>query len=324
MKLDFSDFYTTLTALGKGSLALSLDSLVADTLAKVVHGDYVRWQNALDSMPDLRPSFIKLDGSAIVVGTPANIRPAQKEELTALLKVMHPWRKGPFEIFGIKIDTEWRSDWKWDRLRSHISSLSGRTVLDVGCGSGYHCLRMLGDGAQVVLGIEPTLVYVMQYQAVNKYIKTDKATVLPLTLEQMAGLSASFDTIFSMGVLYHRREPLEHIRTLYDLTRTGGELVLETLVVEGQGNELLIPEGRYARMRNVWSLPDVGLLERWLAEVGFTGIRCVDISRTSLQEQRATEWMTFESLDKCLDPLDQNKTIEGLPAPTRAILIAKK
>ncbi|MBN2842291.1 MAG: tRNA 5-methoxyuridine(34)/uridine 5-oxyacetic acid(34) synthase CmoB, partial [Sedimentisphaerales bacterium] len=267
---------------------------------------------------------IKLDGSAIVVGTPANIRPAQKEELTALLKVMHPWRKGPFEIFGIKIDTEWRSDWKWDRLRSHISSLSGRTVLDVGCGSGYHCLRMLGDGAQVVLGIEPTLVYVMQYQAVNKYIKTDKATVLPLTLEQMAGLSASFDTIFSMGVLYHRREPLEHIRTLYDLTRTGGELVLETLVVEGQGNELLIPEGRYARMRNVWSLPDVGLLERWLAEVGFTGIRCVDISRTSLQEQRATEWMTFESLDKCLDPLDQNKTIEGLPAPTRAILIAKK
>ncbi|MBN2842131.1 MAG: hypothetical protein JXM68_03525, partial [Sedimentisphaerales bacterium] len=72
MKLDFSDFYTTLTALGKGSLALSLDSLVADTLAKVVHGDYVRWQNALDSMPDLKPSFIKLDGSAIVVGTPAN------------------------------------------------------------------------------------------------------------------------------------------------------------------------------------------------------------------------------------------------------------
>ncbi len=324
MKLDFSDLYTTLTSLGKGQLALQLDSCVADIINSTNHGDYQKWQSAIDSMPDLSPSFVKLDASSIVVGTPANIRPDAREVLQEQLMVLHPWRKGPFELFGIKIDTEWRSDWKWDRLKPYMSSLAGKTVLDVGCGSGYHCLRMLGDGASAVVGIEPSLLYVMQFQALNKYIKTKKASVLPVGIEHITGSGANFDTVFSMGVLYHRRDPVDHIHSLWELLRPGGELVLETIIVEGEQDELLIPDGRYARMRNVWNLPSISLVENWMVQAGMKDVRCVDVSRTTFQEQRSTSWMTFESLDKCLDPNNINTTVEGHPAPVRAIFIAKK
>ena len=104
----------------------------------------------------------------------------------------------------------------------------------------------------------------------------------------------------------------------------GGELVLETLVVEGDENTALVPEDRYAQMRNVWFLPSVPALERWLRRAGFVDVRCVDVSTTSVDEQRSTDWMRYQSLPDFLDPQDHGRTVEGLPAPMRAVLLARK
>jgi tRNA (mo5U34)-methyltransferase len=68
----------------------------------------------------------------------------------------------------------------------------------------------------------------------------------------------------------------------------------------------------------------VPALERWLRRAGFGEVRCVDVSDTSVQEQRSTEWMRFQSLADFLDPHDPTRTVEGLPAPRRAVLLARK
>jgi len=125
-----------------------------------------------------------------------------------------------------------------------------------------------------------------------------------------------------MGVLYHRRSPLDHLYELRACLRSGGELVLETLVIEGEEGTVLMPEGRYAKMRNVWFFPSIATMELWLRRCDFKDVRCVDVSTTSLDEQRATQWMTFESLADFLDPDDRTKTIEGHPAPMRAVFTA--
>ena len=52
-------------------------------------------------------------------------------------------------------------------------------------------------------------------------------------------------------------------------------------------------------------------------------VEVVDITPTTVLEQRATEWMRFESLEQALDPVDGSKTIEGLPAPVRAVVTAR-
>jgi tRNA (mo5U34)-methyltransferase len=288
------------------------------------YGDLPKWKRALAALPEVSPSRIELDADAVTIGEASDISPTEHVVLKDTLMGLHPWRKGPFELFGLPIDTEWHSDWKWNRLRNAITPLQGRRVLDVGCGNGYYALRMAGAGAERVIGIDPTPVFVMQFQAFRRYLPNAPVDVLPLALEDLPERLEAFDTVFSMGVLYHRRSPLDHILALRDCLSPGGELVLETLVIEGDEHAVLMPEGRYAKMRNTWFIPSVAMLEIWLRRCGFRSIRVVDVNQTTVEEQRSTEWMHFESLADFLDPSDSNQTVEGYPAPRRAVLIAEK
>ncbi len=285
------------------------------------YGDLPRWQAALDGLPAIEAETVLLDRARVSVacgGLDANTVEALEQGLRAL----HPWRKGPFELFGLHIDTEWRSDLKWVRLAPHIASLRDRRVLDVGCGNGYHCWRMRGAGAAEVIGIDPTPLFVVQFNAIQRYVRDPAVCVLPLGIEAVPENLHAFDTVFSMGVLYHRRSPLEHLQTLRGCLRPGGELVLETLVIEGSEQQCLVPKGRYARMGNVWFIPSSAMLVLWLEKLGWKNLRLVDETVTTTDEQRATDWMTFHSLADFLDPDDPTRSIEGYPAPRRAIVIA--
>ena len=281
------------------------------------------WEAMIDALPDVIPSSIDLSASTVRIGMREDLSAAQQLRFEQQLKDLHPWRKGPFDLFGTKIDTEWRSDLKWDRLKDRIQPLHDRLVLDIGCGNGYHCWRMRGAGARLVIGIDPVVLYVAQFQAVYKYMAEEPVFVLPLRIEELPGNLTGFDTVFSMGVLYHRRSPLDHIMQLRALLRAGGELVLETLVVDGAKGYSLLPEGRYAKMRNVWFIPSSLTLVHWVKRCGFKHVELVDVTPTTAQEQRSTSWMHFESLPDFLDPGDATKTIEGYPAPCRAIIIAR-
>jgi len=286
------------------------------------HGDLERWQASLNKLPSLD----EVEADLVNGVTLRSRHPLDAKAQTTLeegLRGLHPWRKGPFDLFGVHIDTEWHSDWKWQRVAPHID-LRGRRVLDIGCGNGYYMWRMWQAGASMVIGVDPNLLFLNQFEAVKRYLPNAPVWQLPFTLEALPEPSNAFDTVFSMGVLYHRRAPIDHLLQLKACLRPGGELVLETLVIEGDEQQCLLPEDRYAQMRNVWFLPSVAMLERFLARAGFNDIRCVDLNRTSVEEQRSTDWMRFQSLPDFLQPGDASKTIEGHPAPLRATLVALK
>jgi tRNA (mo5U34)-methyltransferase len=287
------------------------------------HGDIERWINALKKISTDSPDQIDIN-SQVKVANNTPISLGEQKKLENLLKAFHPWRKGPYNLHGIHIDTEWRSDWKWERLLPHISPLKHRTILDVGCGNGYHMWRMLGEGAKLCVGIDPSHLFLMQFEAVRRLLGNDqRAHLVPLGIEQLPELNA-FDTVFSMGVLYHRRSPLDHLLQLKNQLVSGGELVLETLVIEGDENAVLVPADRYAQMRNVFFFPSAKALKVWLEKSGFVNVKIVDENVTSTDEQRSTEWMTHNSLPNYLDSHNPSKTVEGYPAPIRAILIATK
>ena len=299
----------------------SLPEQLVQSMSEKRYGDLKRWRDSLNLLPDLTPGTVNLDRA--YVGASGDIPATVRDDLEQALRGLHPWRKGPFSLFGVDIETEWRSDFKWDRLADAISPLQGRRVLDVGCGSGYHCWRIRGAGAEEVIGIDPTALFVLQFKAIQKYLNEPAVHVLPLTLEQLPPKLQAFDTVFSMGVLYHRRSPIDHLTDLRDTLAPGGELVLETLVVEGAEQTVFVPPGRYAKMGNVWFLPSPEALKLWLSKVGFEDIQLVDVSQTGLKEQRSTDWMTFHSLVNFLDPEDPTKTVEGHPSPRRAIMTAQ-
>lgn len=285
-------------------------------------GNLKKWLAAFEYLPQVQASEVDLTCPLPIIGQAGDLSDLKKFE--TLLKEFIPWRKGPFQVFGMHVDTEWRSDLKWDRLKDHISDLTDRRVLDIGCGNGYHCLRMIGDGARMVIGIDPKMLSVMQFKVLKKYFGDLPVDLFPLGVEDLPDDSEAFDTVFSMGVIYHRKDPLEHLQRIKSFLKPGGEIVLETLVIDGDQNNFLVPEERYAQMRNVWQIPSVLCAEKWLQKSGFCDIRTVDVTTTTTEEQRATDWMLFHSLPQFLDPNDSSKTLEGYPAPKRAILLGKK
>lgn len=320
----FASLLAALEQSGQDAWAAQLRQQLTARFEERIHGDVARWQAALAQLPAVTTAETDLNCSAVTLRTATPLTDEQRQFLETGLRGLMPWRKGPFDFFGIEIDTEWRSDWKWDRVSPHLSPLKGRRILDVGCGSGYHCWRMYGEGAARVIGVDPSLLFLMQFLAVKRYLGEVPVDLLPLRMEDLPTRLNWFDTVFSMGVLYHRRSPLDHLQELMDALRPGGELVLETLVVEGEDGYALMPDDRYAMMRNVWFIPSCPTLSRWLSRLGFEAVRQVDLNQTSLQEQRATDWMRFQSLADFLDPKNPTLTAEGYPAPVRATFIARK
>lgn len=304
----------------------------ATALQRRPHGLWSQWQAMLAALPPAMIAEVAdydLTTPTIRLGTATQLTPSAQARLRANLMQLQPWRKGPFAVCGVVIDAEWRSDTKWARLENYLQPLRGRRVLDVGCGNGYYMLRMLGLGAEYVLGIEPSPLFIAQFHALTTYLPPLPASILPLRCEElplsaMAAKQCYFDTVFSMGVLYHRRDPHQHLQKLRQCLRPGGELVLETLMVESADAAPLRPRHSYAKMPNVTEIPSLPMLTRALAVAGFDEIVVVDCTVTTAAEQRRTEWMTFESLTDFLDPQQQHLTVEGYPAPMRAALCCRR
>ncbi|NQV86477.1 MAG: tRNA 5-methoxyuridine(34)/uridine 5-oxyacetic acid(34) synthase CmoB [Woeseiaceae bacterium] len=290
-----------LRAIGLDDWPAAVTPLIAERLSVVAHGDFEVWRDVVNSLRENRDS---------------------SPDIRDLLLKLSPWRKGPFDVADVHIDSEWRSDLKWARMKDAIAPLDNRNVLDVGCGNGYYALRMRKAGARAVIGVDPTLLYVMQFLAVNAFERDCGVFVLPARLNELPLPARQFDTTFSMGVLYHQRAPIDHLQQLRQTLKRDGQLVLETIYVPGDESYACTPADRYARMRNVWLLPTIAELTTWLARSGYADIRVVDKSITSTDEQRSTEWMTFESLSEALDPTNPTRTVEGWPAPHRVVITA--
>lgn len=288
------------------------------------NGHIPMWSEALKSLPRIQPSSFNLNQRAINIGCRQDADAGQLQMLEQQLRCFIPWRKGPFNYFGIHVDSEWQSWMKWERIQKAISPLRNRRVLDVGCGNGYYLWRMAGEGASCVFGVEPYILYSMQFLTAQHYLQNRDCAIIPSVLEDLPQLAAGFDTAFSMGVLYHAKNPQEHLKRIFTLLRDGGEMILETLVVTDYPDELLIPEDRYAQMRNVSCIPSVRKCEQWLEESGYRDIQLTDLNVTSTEEQRVTEWMRFHSLENYLNPQDPSLTVEGYPAPKRAVFVCRK
>ena len=277
---------------------------------------------ALEKLPATSPSSTDVNRSRIRIGSSNDLDVNQQGILHQALVDLKPWRKGPFEIFGIPLDAEWDSSLKWDRLAGHLGSLAGKRVLDIGSSCGYYMFRLAALHPECVIGIEPYLNFFFQYLSLSRFLNLSHIHCLPLKLEEMPVMRRCFDWVLCMGILYHHRSPIDMLNQIHQLMVPGGQLVLETLIIEGDEEVALFPANRYAKMKNTFFIPTVPCLNNLLTRTGFTSIHCVDVSKTTEEEQHKTDWVNTESLADFLDPTDPKKTVEGYPAPVRAMVLA--
>ena len=282
------------------------------------------YREATQSVRHFQPSTIDLASDTVTIGQSSDLSAEQRQQLQQALQTFCPWKKGPFNFFGIDIDAEWRSDWKWQRVLPHIQPLKQRRVADIGCHNGYFMFRMAEQQPACVVGFEPVAKHFWAFQMVQNWLQNAALHFELLGVEHVHHYPDFFDTIFCLGILYHHTDPVGLLRKLRQALAPGGELVVDC---QGIPNDLpiaLTPRKRYARSRGIWFLPSQSCLENWLARAGFQTVRCIFAAPLSTDEQRRTVWANIDSLQEFLDPEDPSLTVEGYPAPWRYYLIANK
>lgn len=238
-------------------------------------------------------------------------------------ETLKSWRKGPYNAGGVMIDSEWDCSQKWARIEPLLGDLSGKSVLDIGCNSGYFMFELVNRHPEWVLGIDPASIYWFQFQAIQHFYQRANLAFLPLGFDALPDIGQSYDLMLCMGILYHHPEPEVLLALLRQYLRPSGSIILETLVLDGEKDCVLVPEARYAKMKNVYAIPSVSQLVAWCRASGFATVHVQDVSRTTSDEQRVTPWGPGASLADFLDPDDHLLTIEGHPAPVRAVLQLK-
>jgi len=277
-------------------------------------------QEAIASLPLIEPSHI-IFGDTVEIGFD-HLSTEQKEQFESVAKMLKPWRKGPFRIADLFIDSEWQSFIKYNLLEPHFD-LEGKIVGDIGCNNGYYLFRMLSQKPKKLVGFDPSALTYSQFMFLDRYIQSGIVYEL-LGVEHVDSYEHRFDLLFCLGVLYHRSDPVATLKSLYNGLNDGGELILDTFMIEGEDEIALTPAGRYSKIPNIYFIPTFNALRNWCMRVGFSEVELLEIRKTDHEEQRKTEWIDTQSLSDFLDSEDENKTVEGYPAPIRVYIKAKK
>ena len=262
--------------------------------------------------------------SVVKLGSSLDLSNEEFLNLQYALRFFKPWKKGPFDIFGVSIDSEWKSNLKWDRIKSQIGVLSDKVIADIGCHNGYFMFRLLKENPKLVMGFDPVPKLFYNFQFLQKIVRSEKLFYEPLGVESVVHFKSFFDTVLCLGILYHRTDPIETLRTLHASIKRGGKILIDCQGIEGEGSYCLFPEKKYAGARGVWFLPTKTCLINWLKRAQFRNVTCFYEEPLSPDEQRATEWAPIASLEEYLNKDILSSTIEGYPAPKRFYLTAHK
>ena len=250
----------------------------------------------------------------------ADISDTLKEEIRSFAYSLRPWRKGPFKLFDTFIDSEWQSFMKYNLLEPYIDIID-KKVADIGCNNGYYMFRMLKHNPKKIVGFDPSPLFKTQFDFINHYIKSDIIYEM-LGVEHLDIYDEKFDVIFCLGVLYHRSDPIGTLKSLKKGLEKDGVLFLDTFMIDGDDDIALTPKSTYSKIPNIYFVPTIPALGNWCKRAGFKKVEVLEVKKTELDEQRATEWIEGESLNNFLDPNDPNVTVEGYPAPKRVYIKA--
>ena len=281
------------------------------------------WYEQIQTISQIEKKNLSIDyGDWFSVGKKEDLSFEEHEIVLNAAKKLIPWRKGPFNIFGLEIDSEWQSNIKYNLIRPHFN-LKDKIVADIGCNNGYYMFRMLEDKPKKLVGFDPSPLTLHQFEFINHFVKSDIIYEM-LGVEHLEYYNHKFDFIFMLGVLYHRADPIGTLKSLARGLNSKGEILIDTFMIDGEEELCLSPNKRYSKIPNIYFIPTILALKNWLERAGFEDIEVIATTITTSEEQRKTSWSLDQSLEDFLDSSDKSKTVEGYPAPKRVYVKARK
>ncbi len=285
---------------------------------------FLRYRIPCEALQEFRASHVDGSQDAVLIGTKDEVSKPDLQTIESNLRTFIPWRKGPFSVFGIDIDSEWQSQRKWQRLLPKLPDLKDKIIADIGCSNGYYMFRMTPYKPKLVIGFEPSVQHYYCFKALNGMASQKNLEIDLLGVEHLNLFPECFDVLFLMGIIYHRSSPVDTLRDVFSSLKSGGTLILESQGIPGTNETALFPEKTYAKVPGTYFVPTGNCLKNWLQRAGFSDVELFCQHPMSSVEQRRTNWMEFESYADFLDPQDPSRTVEGYPAPDRVFLIGRK
>jgi len=296
-----------------------------ESLSRQLEKPSVRvWQDPVEKVALREGDETDFSGDTVRFGRPGLLNPEEQQDLDAALRALMPWRKGPFSYYGTDIDAEWRSNLKWSRVEPWLPDLKDKKICDVGCNNEYYMYRMMQQDPWFVLGIDPMVRYYYHHRLNRKFYRDPRLNFDLLGVDDLELFPRFFDVVFFMGIIYHRRNPVQTLDILARSMKPGGTLILESSGIPGDDPYCLFPEGRYMKAPGYWFLPTASALVNMLGRCGFHKIEVFENFKLETEEQRQTDWAVFQSLEHFLDPGNPDLTVEGYPAPVRIYIRAVK
>lgn len=271
-----------------------------------------------------KSSKLVFNEDEVSIGDSSEFNREEHKTFKECLELFIPWKKGPFDLFGNRVDSEWRSDWKWERIKKHCPNLEGKVIADIGCNNGYYMFRMLSENPKFVLGFEPFLKHVMLFNFLQSYVQRHELRMEPLGIEHCDFFEKTFDLIFCLGILYHHTDPVSLLRKMKESLKPGGHIIIDCQGIDDQRPISLCPPSSYAGAKGMWALPSESCLLNWIHRSGFRKMECFYKAPLSLEEQRSTEWAPIKSLKDFMSPSNPEQTVEGFPRPWRFYVKAQR
>lgn len=107
-----------------------------------------------------------------------------------------------------------------------LGEIQGKTVLDLGCGSGENLIPLCKRGARVVgIDISPDLIELARRRAENYGIHGESLTLSVGSAYETGLQDESVDVVFSIALLHHLDLPRAR-HEIYRVLRPGGRLIL--------------------------------------------------------------------------------------------------
>jgi len=285
---------------------------------------FLRYRTPYQQLAHYHARHVDCTGDTVIIGNPDEVTKHDRQHITENLKAFMPWRKGPFSVFGIDIDAEWRSERKWQRIMPELPDLAGKTIADIGCNNGYYMFRMAASRPRLVLGFEPSVQHYYCFKALNSMAGRSELDIDLLGIEHLALFESCFDMVFLMGIIYHRPSPIDSLRDILCALKPGGIIFVESQAIPGDEPFALFPDETYAKVPGTYFVPTGSCLCNWMKKAGFTDINLFCSHPMSAMEQRQTDWMAFESFSDYIDPANPQVTVEGYPAPCRVFVKGRK
>lgn len=214
---------------------------------------------------------------------------------------------------------------EWHELKKMLPELKGRTILDLGCGFGWHCKYAISNGAKEVLGIDSSEKMLEQAREINddKMIEYRKASIEELQLKE-----ESFDLVISSLALHYVEDFQQVCEKVYNGLGDNGHFVfsVEHPIFSAYGNQQ-------------WYTDETGQVLHWPVdnyfyegkrESNFLGEQVVKYHRTLTTYIGTLIKVGFEIIDvvEPMPPEDMLENVEGmkdeLRRPMMLLISAKK